>query len=180
MSEIITSNRATDEDMNSGSMKSNTSRSSFEGYRPRESEYAVIHNVSRPLSPMHMVVTATSRDLTSRGVDKSWPGPDVSIDKPSSPENNTRQTSANIFGVQPSVSYQHSDFPSPFPNRKSKPPLSNTLTSLPDTIRVKGRANHDVADSALMNVSKFDISQANSRARTAAPTTPAIISQVLL
>jgi hypothetical protein len=160
------------------------SQSSVDLYRSTVVEYELLHNISRPLSPINLVVTAGNRN-------------------PSSPEEyrpilNDLSSSINVSNTQTIIDEgKSSNLPSmlsvrgtqkvdgkggstAFSNRKGKPLTCNALVSLPDTIRLRGRSNLPIDDRELLSVTRFHIRPKSSENPhcTLAMSTPLYLNQV--
>jgi hypothetical protein len=136
------------------------SQASADLHSSRVAEYEVMHNISRPLSPINLVVS-------SRATQPSSPDKPLELSSSSLTSQSKRDeashldshvtfsptTSLTIRGTsQQSKNSNIHQFPSS-QNRKGKPPTCNALVGVPETIKLKNRNYEHLEDHDLMKVS---------------------------
>lgn len=129
-------------------LKSTTS----DQYKSRLAEYEKMHNISRPVSPINLIVSSrASQPETDPGLSS----PNLHILQTSFDDSYSQVSSAlSIRGTNKSLRTDN-----PFQQRKGKPLTCNALVAVPSTIRLKNRSNTLAEDHNLLVVSRMNTSR---------------------
>jgi hypothetical protein len=119
--------------------------------RAKVVEYELMHNISRPMSPINLVVrTTTPIDLKKDCGKPVEDQTDLSDSSPISP-------SAQLSVQGKRRRGKHLSEASPFRNKNGVPLITNPLASLPDTIKIRGKTQEPIIDDELIFVQKYNI-----------------------
>jgi hypothetical protein len=128
------------------------SQASADQHTSRVAEYEEMHNISRPLSPINLIVSSRATQppiMVEKPVELSL----SSQLQPADENLNHQSIATSSLTIRGTKQQNHSNLRSP--QRRGKPPTCNALVGVPETIKLKDRNNNHLDDRELLRVSSL-------------------------